>query len=298
MDRLSLTFVVCTRNGEARIAATLQAIAVAAGRVSDTPCDLVVVDNDSQDRTAPTVRAWAATAPLPVKVLHEQRPGLAAARNAALAAAGGTVLAFTDDDCRLDPGYATCLLRHYRQDNRPVIRGGRIELGDPRDLPFTIKTDHEARTYDGETHPSGFIHGCNMTMHRAVVERIGLFDLDFGAGGRFRSGEDTEYIYRAHRAGLPVIYVPDCVVYHHHGRRRLEDVRRLARLYAEGNGALYAKYLRDRRLLRHFYWDLKGCLRELRGGLPMDPVLGLTFRANVLGCLAGMARYARTVRTL
>lgn len=233
-----------------------------------------------------------------MRVLRESRPGLGAARNAALTVAAGAVLAFTDDDCQLDPGYAACLLAHYRRDHVPTIRGGRVELGDPLDLPYTIKTDRAARSYDGETHPSGFIHGCNMTLHRAVVERIGLFDPNSGAGARFRSGEDTEYVYRAHRSGLSIVYVPDCVVYHHHGRRQPEEVLRLARIYAEGNGALYAKYLRDRRLLRHSYWDLKGCLRELRGGGPMDPVLGLTFRANVLGCLAGMARYARSMGAL
>ena len=45
-------------------------------------------------------------------------------------------------------------------------------------------------------------------------------------------------------------------------------------------------------LLRNFAWDLKGSARELFGGAPMDPVFGFTYRANVLGCLRGMGRFA------
>jgi glycosyltransferase involved in cell wall biosynthesis len=293
VDPLSLSLILCTRNGAARLPATLDAIAAAARAAPAVRLDLVVVDNGSQDDTAALLAAWRAQAPLPVTLLREDRPGLAVARNAGIAAAGGTMLAFTDDDCRPAPGYVARLLAHYAQDRTPVLRGGRIELGDPRDLPYTIKTDTTSAVYDGAAHPGGFIHGANMALHRDVIARVGRFDPEFGAGARFKAAEDTEYVYRAHRAGIRIEYVADCVVYHHHGRRDRADIRRLARLYAEGNGALYAKYYRDRRLLRHLYWDLKGCARELFGGVPMDRTLGLTYRANVAGCLAGIARYAR-----
>ena len=289
---MTLSFIVCTRNGADRLEGTLGSIAAAVRDVADV--ELVVVDNGSQDATPALLAAWREQAPLPVTLVHEPRPGLAGARNAGIAAARGGILAFTDDDCRLGPGYAATLLARYADDDRPVIRGGRVELGDPRDLPFTIKTDMEPAVYDGLVHPGGFIHGCNMALRRDVIDRIGLFDPGFGAGAPFKAAEDTEYVYRAHRAGIRIEYVPDCLVYHHHGRRQQEDILRLSRIYAEGNGALYAKYLRDSRLLRHLYWDMKGCVRELFGGAPMDRSLGFTYRSNVAGCLTGMARYARS----
>ncbi|HUZ63450.1 MAG TPA: glycosyltransferase family A protein [Acetobacteraceae bacterium] len=290
MTTIGISFIVCTRDGADRILRTLDSIVTSAGALSDA--ELVLVDNGSRDATAKTVLEWQATAPLPVTIVHEPQPGLAIARNAGMAAAGGDILAFTDDDCRLHPHYAVNMLRHFAHDRDPVIRGGRVELGDQRDLPFTIKTASEPAIYDGSDHPGGFIHGCNMAIHRDVIQRIGPFDPLFGAGARFRSAEDTDFVYRAYRAGLPIEYVPDCVVFHHHGRRRQADIRHLARAYAEGNGALYAKFVADRRLLRHLYWDLKGLARELFGGAPMDPDLGLTHRANVVGSIIGMARYA------
>lgn len=288
----ALSLIVCTRNRAPALGPTLDSIARAAGEAPDAGLELVLVDNGSTDDTMAFAGNWAATATLPVRIVQEFRKGLAAARNAGIRAAAGRILAFTDDDCRLAPGYVAQVLASYAQDAEPVIRGGRIELGDPRDLPFTIKTDRTPARYTGDRHPGGFIHGANMTMHRAVVERIGLFDPRFGAGAVFVSGEDTEYIYRAHLAGIRIEYTPDFVVFHHHGRRDKQEVARLNRGYALGNGALYAKYLGQRNLLRNLFWDIKGAVRELRGGPPIDPVFGFSYRNNVFGCIAGMVRYA------
>ena len=35
----------------------------------------------------------------------------------------------------------------------------------------------------------------------------------------------------------------------------------------------------------------KGCVREIFGGAPMDPALGLTFRDSMAGYVTGMGRY-------
>jgi glycosyltransferase involved in cell wall biosynthesis len=75
-----------------------------------------------------------------VRLLLEPKRGLSRAHNRALRAAQGELLAFTDDDCRLSKDYVNDLLRHDAADTELVLRGGRIELGDPTDLPLTIKT--------------------------------------------------------------------------------------------------------------------------------------------------------------
>lgn len=292
-DALPLSVIVVTRDRAQGLPRSLHAIGEAARQLPVGTCEIIVVDNGSRDATHAVAQNWASNAGVPARVLSEARPGLATGRNTGIAAARGSVIAFTDDDCRPAQDFFTRLLAHYDADPGPAIRGGRVELGDPADLPYTIKTDVEPATYDGEIHPGGFLHGCNMSFNRAVLDRIGLFDPIFGAGAPFRSAEDTEYIYRAHRAGIPVHYVPDCVVYHDHGRRHVGELAQLNRAYAEGNGALYAKYLRDRRLVRNFYWDLKGAVREMFGGAVMDAEFGFTYRANILGCMRGMARYAR-----
>jgi hypothetical protein len=60
------------------------------------------------------------------------------ALNRALRAAEGDLLTFTDDDCRLHNEHINDLLRHHGADMGLVLRDGRIELGDPTDLPLSI----------------------------------------------------------------------------------------------------------------------------------------------------------------
>jgi len=40
-----------------------------------------------------------------------------------------------------------------------------------------------------------------MTMRRALVEKLGPFDEDFGPGSRVGTGDDADYLYRAYLAG-------------------------------------------------------------------------------------------------
>lgn len=109
--------------------------------------------------------------------------------------------------------------------------------------------------------------GCNMVIHREVFSCIGRFDERFGAGAPFTASEETEYVYRAYLSKIPVIYVPNLIVYHFHGRKTIDVVRKQYSGYSIGNGAMYAKYFfSGGGLTRDLYWDLRKALRELLAG--------------------------------
>lgn len=289
---VNVSVIICTRNRAHAVSASLASVAAAAQACPDLEIELVVVDNASTDDTPSIVEAWAESVVLPVRLVREHRKGLAVSRNTGVRTARGAILAFTDDDCRLAPDYVRALRSAFAVDDGMVVHGGRVDLGDPSDLPFTIKTDPVPSVYTGEQHPGGFIHGCNMAMTRATFDRVGPFDERFGAGAPCEAGEDTDYLYRAHLAGIPVKYTPSLVVAHFHGRKSRAEIMKLNGVYARGNGALYLKHARHWQLFRNFVWDLKGSARELAGGAPIDPAFGFTYRANVLGCMQGMAWFA------
>lgn len=291
---VDVSVIICTRNRAPAVAASLASVAAAALDCG-IDIELVVVDNASTDDTQAVVEAWAKSVALPVRLVREDRKGLAVSRNTGVRASRGAILAFTDDDCRLAPDYLRVLHDLFARDAGMVVRGGRVDLGDPGDLPFTIKTDPAPSVYTGEQHPGGFIHGCNMAMSRATFDHVGPFDERFGAGAPCEAGEDTDYLYRAHLAGIAVEYAPSLIVAHFHGRRSRAEIMKLNSVYARGNGALYLKHARHWQLFRNFVWDLKGSARELVGGAPIDSVFGFTYRANVIGCLQGMVRFARVM---
>ena len=292
---MKLSIIVCTRNRAYAIAACLDSIAASLSRAAPVEAEIVVVDNASTDDTSAVVKKWSESCAFPVQLLHEPRKGLARARNCALRGARGDLLVFTDDDCRLSEEFVQDALRHDAGDAGLVIRGGRVELGDPKDLPFSIKTDKVVQRCHKELYPvngrelGAAIIGANMTMRRALVDRLGFFDERFGAGGPFHGGEEVDYVYRAYLSGILVEYVPDLLVLHFHGRNTLEAARKLVCNYNIGDGALYAKFIfKANRLARPLWWDIKRIIPELLGGPYFLTELNISHRTRVASVLRGM----------
>jgi glycosyltransferase involved in cell wall biosynthesis len=290
---------VATRNRAYAIAGCLDSIAAAIAYAAPVVAEIVVVDNGSTDDTGAVIKAWAAASAVPVQSLLEPKPGLSRARNAALRAVRGDLLAFTDDDCRLSKDYVSQLLSYDAADTGLVLRGGRVELGDPTDLPLTINTTPTLMRWSRKNNSarddrlSGHISGCNMTMRRALIERIGLFDEALGAGTSIPSAEDADYNFRAYLADATLEYVPDMTVFHHHGRKTNAAGKKLLRDYEIGNGALYARYVfRHPNLCRPFYWNCKLALKEIMTGTnTFLPDIGFSNRDKVVSNIRGACQY-------
>jgi GT2 family glycosyltransferase len=296
-ERLSVSVVMATRDRAPHVADCVASIVAAAQAEPTVDVEILVVDNGSRDATPEALRTLTETCPIPFTGLTEPIAGVSRARNRGLDAANGDVIVLTDDDCRLAIDYFTALAGHFRGRADPVMIGGRVELGDPRDLPFTIKIDDAPSRLDLDAHPGGFILGANMAMTRAVLRVVGGFDIQFGAGSSVISAEDTELYLRARTAGVPVEYVPDMTVFHFHGRRTYEEVAELSRRYQIGNGAMLAKHWRTSPgLLRHFWWNLRNAVREKFGGPLFDPEMKLSHADIVAANIKGFALYLKRPR--
>jgi len=264
---MKLSVIVCTHNRAYAIRPCLDSIAASLSAAAPLEAEIVVVDNASKDDTSGVVSRWAESSRFPLRLVLEPKKGLASARNCGLRAAQGELLALIDDDCRLSETFVRDALRHDEGDTEPVLRGGRVELGDPSDLPITIRTSRDPARWNrrmGSARRQSMgncIVGCNMTLRRTVAARIGPFDERFSSDV-ISCGEDTDYVFRAYLAGITIEYVPDMVIFHHHGRKLPAEGEDLLRNYMIGRGAVYAKhFLRDPNLCRpaflHFWLALK-----------------------------------------
>lgn len=286
-----LTVIICTSNRAAKLHAALQALA-AADPCAPSRVELVVVDNNSTDDTRQVVER--ATLPrFDVRYTFEPRQGSSFARNTGILCARGDMIAFTDDDCIVAPDWTDRIIRHFAADEALDVLGGRIELFNPDHAPVTIRTSREFMTIDPTCYHAGFVHSANMAFRRRVVERIGLFDHRFGAGALLKSGEDADFIFRAQRAGCRILYAPDVLVRHDHGRTGRDQVGRLRRGYLFGDGALLTKHILggDALAARRFYWRLVH-IAAARFGRPSAPD-GDAYAgpADIIAMLSGAAAY-------
>jgi len=265
-----ISVVIATRNRADALARCLESFA---GMAADgTVWELVVVDNGSTDGTGAAIDGFAARSPAPVRRLFEARPGVSAARNRGIAAARHSVIAFTDDDCIVDPPWLGAIAAAFAGAAAPDLVGGRVDLHDPRDMPVAIRPFDAPAEIDGFDSVRSHLIGCNFAASRRLLDRIGGFDESFGPGSWSLAGEDLELFCRAVHAGCRAVYDPSVRVRHGHGRRDPAEIARLGRSYARGCGAALGKRIRagQAQLWRPAYWEFRGLLAEstaiARGG--------------------------------
>ena len=203
----STAVIVLARNEADHIDRCLEAIL----RQSHPPDRVVVVDHGSRDGTAQRVRDRRDERILLVSA--DVHAGIAAARNAGIAAAASDLVFFTDADCVPH--------RHW-------LAEGLAALNDPALGAVEGVTFYEARTAltirDSNTHqfdPGGYMT-CNIAYRRTTLAAAGGFD------ARFRHGhEDRELAFRVRRLG-PIGFNPDMVVAHQRKRHSAGGLLRLA----------------------------------------------------------------------
>jgi glycosyltransferase involved in cell wall biosynthesis len=259
-----ISVAVCTYNRAGPLQRFLARIGELGAPRHDLPWELVVIDNNSSDDTRAVVERMRAQLQVPIAYHFEPRQGLSHARNAALKAARYDILAFTDDDCLFGSEWLRTIANEFAAHPNLSILGGRVEpaAGLPPELSTRRNRERVEVKSLGDIRSN--LSGCNMTLKLSQLRDLGPFDTRLGAGTRCKSGEDSDYFYRALRGGRRIVYSPDVVIEHAHDRTDEDSVRALRSNYLRGRGAFYAKYLLrfDSTVARHAYWELLNLFRR------------------------------------
>lgn len=178
--------------------------------------ELLVVDNGSGDRTVGALRPYGQW----ITVLHEPRRGPAAARNAGVRRAASEVIAFTDADCVVDPGWLLPLVAALEEPAVGVAGGEIRALPPANDVERFGETIHDHRLAIEALAPPYAIT-MSWASRRVVLLELGGFD------ECCRRAEDVELSYRMLQAGYQLVFAPGSLVYH----RNEHD---LAGLFSEG----------------------------------------------------------------
>lgn len=226
---MHVTVILCTFNRCHLLVQALESVAS-----SEVPAsvdwEVLVIDNNSNDDTHAVVEQFSSRHPSRFRYVFEPRPGKSFALNTGIARSTSEVLAFMDDDVKVDPNWLFGL-------TAPLLRGpwagtgGRIFplwTGQPPNwLPVNQPTGRAPlAAFDlGDVAQPMFEapYGTNMAYRRSVFDKHGLFRTDLGPqpGNAIRS-EDTEFGHRVLDGGGQLLYEPDAVVYHPVPEERLD----------------------------------------------------------------------------
>jgi glycosyltransferase involved in cell wall biosynthesis len=253
--------------------------------------ELVVVESGSPEPES----VWEVARRHDATLLVANEPGVSKARNLGWREARHDLVAFIDDDIRVQPQWAPALASALAAHPEAAFVSGRIALPEGQGtLALTVKDDAEVQEFDRAS--GGVIgHSANLGMHRAVLAEVGGFDEAMGPGSRWPAGEDPDLLDRVLATGAHGWYAPDAAAYHEHWRRVRQYVL-LQHRYGIGSGARLAKLIRtDRARFRVvvaddvWRWGVASVGREL---LKRDWLRAAGSLLRVLGMLRGFATAA------
>lgn len=293
-----ITVVVCTRDRPADLRRCLTSLQ----RQRYPELRILVVDNAPTDDGTERVVDSFAEAAVSVQRIVERRPGLSRARNAAVAAAPGEILAWLDDDEVADPYWlaevARALAEHPDADVvSGVIVPAELETepqlwfeefgGHSKGRGFTPDVFSPATAYrQSPLYPlPAFGTGANMVFRPGVIEGFGRFDPALGAGTPAMGSEDTHAFMKVLYGGGKVAYQPTALVRHYH-RRDLAGLHRQLVGYGVGLTAAYTSLvLHNPRILLPLLRLLPTAIRDLLGGGSglREAGLGVDFPRELLG---------------
>ena len=222
-----VTVAVCTRDRPSHLTQCLDSL----NDLNYPALDLLLVDN------APSTEATRllVSRDYPkIRYVLEPRPGLDSARNRVIQEARGEIVAYTDDDVVVDPGWVTALVPLFVRDPDVMAVTGLV-------VPYELETEaqvlferrggfgrgfmqriygkeRQGRLWVARRHARTFEMGtgANMAFRKDLFARIGGFDTALDVGTVTKAGGDLEMFFRVLKSDSKLVYEPSVMVRHRH----------------------------------------------------------------------------------
>jgi len=216
---MNMSLIICTHNNAGMLHGALEAAALQTAS-NGNRYEIIVVDNGSTDGTRDVVNRFIGTNRTGnIKYVFEPQVGLASARLAGLGDAAYDVLAFADDDIRLDRRWCHEALDFFEKHPGAGVAGGKIRLSyqqPPTEVALKCEDalcaidcgDSAMRAGSWE---AGAIAGAAIAFRRKAIEDSGWLKYRFFEGRKGRalsSGEDSEIFIRIRNSGWETWYDP------------------------------------------------------------------------------------------
>lgn len=173
-------------------------------QLQHTPLEIIIVDDGSSDGTREYLSSFTDSRLRIVR--HEKNRGLSAGRNSGVAVARLPIIAFTDDDCIVDPQWVARMTEPFADPSVGLTMGS----------VYYVRREYRGYFPERIVQNLGarWPKGCNVAYRRSVFVQLGNFS---DAYYRYQN-EDTEMAIRTVATGFRFRRVPEAVVYHQPAR--------------------------------------------------------------------------------
>lgn len=175
------------------------------GEAGTPDYEVLVIDNGSAVLPHDVVARFEQ-----VRLLTEEEPGPGPARNRGVAEARGEIIAFTDADCVIDPGWLTRIVTYFGENPDTHAVGGDVYIL-RRDPDHATPLEAYEGVYAFRTRmyieKMNFTATNNMAVRATAMAAVGAF------GGK-DIAEDRDWGHRASAMGYPVRWTDGMVIHH------------------------------------------------------------------------------------
>jgi GT2 family glycosyltransferase len=218
--------------------------------------EVVVMDNGSHDDS---VKTFIENFPEVTVIENKANLGFAEGNNRGISyalAKNADFILLLNNDAIVDPHILKSFVEAIEKNSNAGVFGAKIYyLNEPRKiwfaggvwLPNIGQTDHEGmgQTDDGQTWEKvkkiDYACGCALFIKAEVIKKIGMLEQKF-----FLTWEETDFSYRARRAGFDCLFVPTALVWH-----------KVSASFNGGAGGLLQQYFMSRNRLLWMERNLK-----------------------------------------
>lgn len=225
-NHIKVAVVIVTYNRNKDCKDTIQSLL----KNSELPSEIIIVDDSS-------------STPFEYKhelvhiLRHDQEIGLSASRNAGVNASRSDIIAFIDDDAIASKNWIKIISKTFK--NNIEIAGGPV-------LPYYLTTP--PKWWDEKKFGlcigiyNKTIIGCNLIIKKSIFQNIGYFNTKLGRkNSKLISGEEIEFLKRAIRLGVKILFNPQIIVYHKVYPHRLTMKYLIERVFWDGKSNFIMK---------------------------------------------------------
>ena len=271
-----LTILICTHNRAGLLERTLASLN-STRRPADWMIDVLVAANACSDSTHAFLDDYRRHAMeqgwLPLDWFAEPTPGKSHALNSALPRITGDLVAFVDDDHRVDAGYLEAVCAAADRYPQASLFCGRIlpdwdgnepawvhDKGPYRIYPLPVPRFDLGDVSRAVTAELAIPGGGNLFLRTDWLSRVGHFNPDLGPTGHDLGGsEDMDWVLRALQLGAQLQYIPDAIQHHYVDTSRLTLPYIIKKAYKRtASTVLLDPRLQGQKTPRYLYRKLAG----------------------------------------